>query len=223
MKHFLITIDENGNEVDRQPIRIVPEVDEPESPDLPGLPATVDWYRDAARWWTTGAAALLVFGMPYIPTIGNNPRTWAFSLAAIGLLLSAVLGGLIYIWILELGKTWENLNALTADLTNPDREKHLQDNNRYYDSLQSRLGFSYTAMSVAFAVGVIALSITVALSTLNRASKNPIYAFENDRNGQLLALDPESGEGWAVESDADGNLTWQLRIPPIDESSGGNE
>ena len=223
MNYFLIIADENGNEVDRQPISIIAKIDEPESPDLPELPAAIDWYRDAARWWTTGAAALLVFGMSYIPTIGNNPHTWIFSVAAIGLLLSAFLGGLIYIWILELGKTWENLNALTADRANPDRDKSLRENNSYFDSLESRLGSSYYAMSVAFAVGVIALSITVALSTLSRTSQHPDYAFENDRNGQLLALDPTSGEAWAVQSDGDGSLTWQLRIPPISRSSDRKE
>ncbi len=205
---FLVVENEAGDELSRRAVEIAAVVEPQESTGVPPLPSALDWYRDAARWWTTAAAALLVFGIGYLPGADQGGLRVSFVVAGV-LLMTAVGFGIYYhVCVLELGKSWENLNALEGAKDKGDNQEKREKEQTHFDKTSSRLGWLHYPLFAAFAVGFAILAISIATGLWNEDPSSTQFLVHSDLSNRHILVDSHSGEIWQLATDEAGNHHW---------------
>jgi len=212
---YLLVVDEAGDELSRHRLAVSADAVDANAAAAPELPATLDWYRDAARWWATAAAAFLVFGVGYLPQEDGGTQFWVFAGSAILLAAATLLGGLNYVSILEMGTSWLNLNVLAMEKTGTGGGPAWQSEKARFDRLRNRLSWAYNALIWSFAVGAIGLASSIALSAVGGDSPPRDYVAVPAPAEQLILVDPSSGESWRLVINAEGGSTWKRVAPAI--------
>ena len=198
------------------------------APAAATLPATLDWYRQAANWLvglSTGAVAIGLTNLERIERSEGHIKVLCGS-AGVFFLLAILSGIFFYIWLTALanGLEYREKHSASVDAeADPGRKRELEEKMRRAEGkiARARKWFPrfYWTLMFTFPFGVLLISVAILVSLAQGADKQPSYSIITAPpitiNGNLGAMadvirfEGKSGKAWVMIRDPSGQFRWR--------------
>jgi hypothetical protein len=198
----LLLLDDQGKPVAKYSVSTLAAAHD----EVGGIPSTLEWYRDAAQWMVSAAAATMVLGLGYFSETTNPVLRVLFSAAGVVLLSALIAGGLCYLWVLEYARTWDDRANIAKNDT-----KQLIANDSDLDRFSKHAGFAYYCLLGTFFIGLLGFSVCCGARMWTTSPKASFAVTTSEQ--RLLLTDTSSGETFVATADGKtGRVVWKTAV-----------